>query len=534
MIQRRTQAASYWQEQIDFTSADVEYLYDLILDKGEPVATAELVKALMGRQVRLEEEALRADLSNGRLYQPKDTYKVGERLFFPALDFAFGTVADTRTGSNPDYGDFTVVQVQMEPGDTVKEFASGLSGDHVLNRPEGDAGLFATEDLLSASELYDAYGSFVEEQLVAALSEHGEFIRSRDHWFIRGLLAEIQPGHLHLAEALIEVKRMPVPTADFLPDLDLPAEVPEQIQVLSLSFALEHDERFDNVGDSGRDIWYLRRLAPGDVVKPPARLELTREVFDRQGIIPELLLIERQIDDEGSGEEVLGPSRQIYKTTIALTYPHWRCGTLPLTVRTRRLFPQATTHHTPVVLVDGQSGDRMQGWIVHGASFVYGLRGWYDRYRLPVGAYIELERTRDPRVLNVNFRPQGLKPVWMRIAAVQRQNLVFQMRKVPISCEHDDLLTIGEDDPAAIDNLWAQAEARGDSLLEIMVKILPELIKLSPQSTVHAKTIYSVVNVLRRVAPGPVFALLSTEPCFVSMGGGYWTYDDSLAGARGG
>jgi hypothetical protein len=45
---------------------------------------------------------------------------------------------------------------------------------------------------------------------------------------------------------------------------------------------------------------------------------------------------------------------------------------------------------------------------------------------------------------------------------------------------------------------------------------------------VHAKTIYSAVNVLRRVAPGPVFALLSTEPCFVAMGGGYWTFDAAL------
>jgi hypothetical protein len=57
---------------------------------------------------------------------------------------------------------------------------------------------------------------------------------------------------------------------------------------------------------------------------------------------------------------------------------------------------------------------------------------------------------------------------------------------------------------------------------------MPELIKISPQGTVHAKTIYSAVNVLRRIAPGPIFALLSTESCFVPMGGGYWTFDAAL------
>jgi hypothetical protein len=64
-----------------------------------------------------------------------------------------------------------------------------------------------------------------------------------------------------------------------------------------------------------------------------------------------------------------------------------------------------------------------------------------------------------------------------------------------------------------------------------MTRILPGLVSLSPQATVHAKTIYSAVNVLRRTPPGPVFALLSTEPCFVPMGGGYWTFDPALVRA---
>jgi len=67
--------------------------------------------------------------------------------------------------------------------------------------------------------------------------------------------------------------------------------------------------------------------------------------------------------------------------------------------------------------------------------------------------------------------------------------------------------------------------------LQIMVRIMPELTKLSPQGTVHAKTIYSAVNLLKRVPPGPVFALLSSEPCFVLMGGGFWTFDESRLGS---
>jgi len=227
----------------------------------------------------------------------------------------------------------------------------------------------------------------------------------------------------------------------------------------------------------------------------------------------------------------MGPSRPIYKTTLALIYPHWRAGTLPLTIRTRGLFPQSSAHHSPVVLIDGQSGDKMQGWVVHQEQYVYGLKEWYKRYDLPVGAFVKLERTRDPRVLTIDFEARRLKRLWMKVASVEEGKLAFQMSKVPITCEYDEQLSIGEEDPAASDRVWQRTEAQNDNLFDLMLQVMPELIKLSPQATVHAKAVYSAVNILRRTPPGPIFALLSIEPCFVAMGGGYWTYDATLVGS---
>jgi len=528
VIQRRTQTAAYWQQQFDVTNADVGYLYSLILDAGKPFSTAALAQSVIERHCRQEESLIQAELSKGPVYQPSDLYKVGQQIIFPVFDYALGTVVGTRPGRNPDYGDFTVVQVKFEGDDDVREFASALAGEHSLNRQEEGEDLLAVGELLGPAQLYEAHGPIVEKRLVTVLERHPEFVCLKGEWFLKDLLVDVQLGQLNIAEALIEIKSMPLPTGEFLDDLDLPAEVPEKIQILSLNAALEADDRFDNVGDGGRDIWYLRRLTPEQVVHAPERLAIKSEPYDRQDIADELLLIEREIDDEGSGEEVMGPSRPLYRTSIALTYPHWRCGTLPLTVRTRGLFPEATTHHTPVVLVDGQSGDRMQGWVVHEGAFVYGLGDWYKRYQLPVGAFIKVERTRDPRVIRVDFEARRLKHLWGKVALAQGEKLVFQLRKLPIACDHDDQLTIGEDNPAAIDDLWKKTKSRGDGLFEIMVRIMPELIKLSPQGTVHAKTIYSAVNVLKRTPPGPVFALLSTEACFVAMGGGYWTFDETL------
>ncbi len=529
MIQRRTQTAEYWLEQFAPTEKDINYLYGLILDGGKSVPTSVLPQALIDQHCRQEEAVIGDELSKGAVYQPKDEYQIGDSIIFPVFEYALGVVVGTRLGRHPDYGDFTVIQVEFEEEDGAREFASKLEGEHRLNRGAGGVDLLEAEGLLSPSELYELYGPSIEAKLIASLQEREEFVTWGGMWFLKDLLLPVEEGHLNIAEALIEVKSMPLNPAGFLSDLGLPEEVSEEIQTLSLNLALAADKRFDNIGDMGRDVWYLSRLTPESVVSPPARLIVERKPYKRQDISDELLLIEREIDDEGSGEEVMGPSRPLYRTALALTYPHWRCGTLPLTVRTRGLFPESSNHHSPIVLLDGQSGDRMQGWVVHAGGFVYGLEDWFKRHELPVGAFVKLERTRDPRVLTVDYEPRRLKRLWATVATVQGMKLSFEMRKLPIACEYDAALTIGEDRPAAIDKLWEEAHARGESLLQSLLRIMPELSKLSPQGTVHAKTIYSAVNLLRRTPPGPVFALLSTEPCFVPMGGGYWAFDEALA-----
>ena len=526
VIQRKTQTGVYWKEEFEITDQDTTGVYDLVLEEGEPVPTEALAVWLMERHCRLEEAAIQTELSKGPAFQPAEQYEVGQQLIFPAFEYTLGTVVGAREANSPDHGDFTAIQVQFEGKDQIREFASGLRGEHKLNRAKGEVGLLASKDLLPGEQLYELYGSGVEEKLGASLQQHEEFVQFGTNWFLRELLVDVHVGQMNIAEALIEIKSRPLPTAELLQDLDLPQEVAEEIRVLSLNRALEADERFDNVGDSGRTVWYLRRLTPEPVVSPPAQLVFQAEPYSRDGTAAELLTLEATIDDEHG--DASGPSRPVYRATISLIYPHWRHGTLPLTARTQGLFPKATAHHTPVVLVDGQGGEKMQGWVVHEASFVYGLKDWYDRHKLPVGATINLARTRDPRVVMVDFIPQRLQRLWVKTAVAEEGRLAFHMRKVPIACEFDEHIIIGEDDREAMDDLWAAAASGSESLLQIMIRVLPELVTLSPQGTVHAKTVYSAVNLLKRTPPGPVFALLSTESCFVSMGGGYWTFDEAL------
>ena len=63
-------------------------------------------------------------------------------------------------------------------------------------------------------------------------------------------------------------------------------------------------------------------------------------------------------------------------------------------------------------------------------------------------------------------------------------------------------------------------EQDGADLNQLVEQIVPELTKLNPQGTVHAKSVYSAVNILRRTPPGPVFYALISNRRFRDVGGG--------------
>jgi hypothetical protein len=60
----------------------------------------------------------------------------------------------------------------------------------------------------------------------------------------------------------------------------------------------------------------------------------------------------------------------------------------------------------------------------------------------------------------------------------------------------------------------------GSKSPELVAQVTPELIKLNPQGTVHAKSVYSAVNMILRTPPGPVFYALISNRRFRDVGNG--------------
>ncbi|MGQ9567185.1 MAG: hypothetical protein ACUVXH_03325 [Anaerolineae bacterium] len=526
MLRLKTQTSEFWLEKFQVTSEDAEYLRDLLLDAGRPLPTRDLAAALMAWRCHQEEEAIRAELARGTVYQPRNRYQVGQQIMFPALDFATGTVKGVREGFNPEYGPFEVIQVELPGQETLREFAAGLQAPHKLNW--GDETGLLLPALRPASDLFTEFGSRVQERLEAWLEREGSgFVRLGDRWIARSMLADIHLGHLNIAEAFIEVQGHPVKTAEILPELDLPAGIPREIQILSLEYALETDNRFVDVGAEGARRWSLRRLMPKSAVEPPAWFLAEVPSCDRSVLPGELLALELEIDDENGLAELLGAVDlgSPDKVTLTLNYPHWRIGTLPLTKKTRPLFPRGTKQRTRIRFVDAQTGSEWEGWVVHEHRYVYGLKEWYAQKQIPVGGLVTLERTANPFVLVLGYQPRRMKRQWVRTAKVEGDRLTFAMLKQPIYCELDDLMCIWTDEPEAVDALWALHQERRTPLAEIVREVFMELAGLSPEGTVHAKTLYSAVNLVRRCPPGPLFVELVTNSAFRSVAPGLWTLE---------
>lgn len=516
---------AYWSD-LKVEDADLNFIYNLLLEREVPLTTSEMVEALIDLRIKQLEKALQDEIdSQHEPYLPANRYALGAVLAFPALNNIVGNVIGLRPGENPDFGEFEVIRVAFDKPAGEREFAAGLA-DHLLNtppKPEADL-----DELTSQEGVRLRYGTALEEKLEIRLKNTEDIVRIAGRWFPDALLADVHVGHLNLAEAVLDVSSGgPLASAELLEHIELPPHLDPLLAEFSLNYAMQEDERFDEVGPAGQVLWFLKRLEPPEVHYAPPRLEYREQSYDPSSLTESLRELELLLDDELS--KLAPPSPPLDEVTLPLLFPHWRVGTLPLSARLLPLFP--TAYEAPRIrfmLVDGQSGDRFPGWVVRADRYVYGLDDWYRRHGVPAGGLVTVRRSDDPGEVIVEVE-QRKRNDWIRTVSISGDSqLGFTMLKQPVGAAYDDLMVIGVMDVNSLDEAWMRGSQRTQSFDRQLSHIFRELAKLNPQSAVHAQSLYSAANVFRRVPPGPVFAELLRRPYYVHVGDLYWRFDDEI------
>lgn len=520
-LQFQTRKEQYWTDQFIIADDDVEFVFSLFLEKERPLSSREIAHALVEHRIQQEEQTLRRQIERGEIFQPKNSHEIGQKLVFPALNYAVGEIIDSRPGQNPEYGEFSVIQVKLESGKT-QEFASNLQTPHQLNLDLDGSESFnhATADIDS---IMADYADDIIYLLDERLRSEEDVVYFAGGWFLRSLLVDVSIVHLHLAEAVLVMHEGgPLKTADISSEIDMPREVNANLQEFSLDYALFQDARFDEVGAAGQVLWCLSEMEPQEVISVPERLCYEPVDYNWRLLTGEMVGLEQEIDDELSN--LRSPENYLDSVTFSLNFPHRRTGTLPLNSQLRHLFP--ISYEAPrilMTLIDGQTGDEMPGWVVREHRYVYGLSDFYRRHKLPVGVYLTVRRTDDPSRVIVDFSAHRPRTEWIRLAIPGNDNRIhFENHKRSIGAEYDELMVLGADDLKAVDALWTTNTLTDHNLADLLRDMLAELARLTPQHTVHAKTLYSAVNIVRRCPPGPIFATLVSRPEFEHVGGPYW------------
>ena len=520
MIKPQTENPDYWGSAFKITDSDIEQIYNYFLEIEKPQPVEEIARVIIAHRLAEEKTRIERLLADRIIYRPKKSYATGDALVFPVMKFAQGKVTAVRPGFNPSYGKFNVIQVNIK--NKQREFAADLDIDHPLNLEKDILAALESPDIDS---YYEQYGSQVKAKISQALESREEFVRLGRRWFVRVLMAEVNVGHLHLTQAILEMNDGgPLPLSAILPDLDMDSSLDDAVQAFSLNYALLQDDRFDEVAPKGQIDWFLREMEPDEVQNMPERLVYNPAPYDRALLSPQLRLLEQELDDEWSAIEAEVNAESVVFT---LMYPHRAVGAIPLSSRIKPLFSLSRQPRQRFILMDDKTGEKIVVWVVQEHRAIYGLKEWYDKNELPIGGFVHLETGPEPDVLKIGYDRRRPKKEWVRLATVSNNHIKFEHLRRAVGCGYDDLLIVGTDVVAAIDALWRRAAANQRSIASLLAEIFPELARLNPQNTVHAKTLYSAINMLRRLPPGPVFAELVSHPAFQPVGDHYWRFDNN-------
>ncbi len=513
--------AEQWEE-YQFSQNDLDFINNHLFELETPQTTQELLKAVIQNRLEQEKKSFQQkQLKNGRVYLPKDHYEPGEQVQFPALGWSQGKVKSVRDGKNPEVASFKVMEVEFDKND-IRSFALDLE-DHELNTPA------VTEEPQDSQldQILESYGEKLEIALEELLASDPNLALITGAWFPRALFVDINIGQLNLAEAVLDMAAgVPLSTNQLMEQLDLPPGVNEKLTEFSLNLALQEDPRFDEVGASGDVLWYLERLEPENVRQTPLNLQFQPQEVNRENFTPQLSDLEKALDDEYCTACFEYEKKE--QVEVVLTYPHWRAGSLPLSSRTRKLFPTALeSPRIQFSFIDAETQTQIPGWVVRPNRYVVGLEEWYAQNGVLPGSIITIHKANARGEVVINVEKKKSKE-WLRTILVGADGgIVFALLKQQVNTTYDERMATVVPDVANLDKYWEAQKAKRPHWENIIIQCAQELTKLNPQGHVHAQELYAAANIYRRCTPEIVFSVLVNSPAFKHVGDLYYRLADT-------
>lgn len=512
--------ADNWQD-ITITQADLQNLTNTLFEREEPMDIDTLAKVFVATRIKQNEAAVAAKIKAlGKVYIPKETYASGESLVFPGLNWQSGKILSVRPGVNPQLGNFDVLTVSLENG-TEKQFAASLA-NHTLNQEDHTQTTSSTEKI---EGILKAHGRDIKASLLGALKNQNELVRIGTAWFPQSLLVDMHKGQLNLVEALLDSQSGgPLSTADLINEMELKSKDNPKLIEFSLNYALQEDNRFDEVGTSGTFSWFLRKLEPKYVLEKPLTLSSSAACQVFSDLPDQTQKLFAELNDELTySRKDLDSAPEKTTASIVLNYPHWRAGSLPITPTVMGIFPSALeTEHVKVEFVDDEN-QRISAWVVIPEKYVIGLREWFEAQDLIPGSVVEVSKTEQAGVIRIRAEKKRTNKEWIKTLLIGSDNgFVLLLQRQPISAGFNDRMAIKILDQDSLDSIWKDRQSKKIPLDKDILRMANELARLNNQSHVHFTDLYAAINLVRRVAPHELLQALETHENIKYIGDNYY------------
>ena len=72
---------TYWNN-FEFTGDDLEFLYNYLLEKEEPLTDLDLADALISERLKIQQVQAEKASPSEKQYMPKETYQVNDKVSF--------------------------------------------------------------------------------------------------------------------------------------------------------------------------------------------------------------------------------------------------------------------------------------------------------------------------------------------------------------------------------------------------------------------------------------------------------------------
>jgi len=511
---------AHFVEAFSPNQADLDLIAEFIRSERVPCTTDVLLHYLLQHKLA-EAQGRSGNLDIKQLppgtviYQQAGDYEVGQRIYIASRG-QMAIVEDKQSEeypTTPDGGRSTIrhpcksIRVKLEDGTVPNRFICAAP----FLRP--------TLPLSGAiGDLIEYHGKQLRDKLKNSLwyDTGRRFVSFDREWFLQDLLIANEDTAQEVRGLLLERSK---PASVLEIAYALFEDVSDPVITFSLSVLL----------NSRSDLFQLTRRSPPPVLWSVCEDSTKVDKPERIAVPP----VRRKITESDKvvkSEEPRKPRKKTktqcrQRVEFAIPIGYRESGTIPLNSKTAGVFPSGLGN-IPLVFIDARGNSRMQGGVSHEEEYAWGIFDWLEKYHIPSGGMIALERTDDEFELKIDYVPAArARPYSVRAVKWVNGKLVAYTRQITPECEVDlamyEYSTIFEDPTA----MWAEAT---DAIFDVICYIFPVLAEGDPDDAVHYKTISSAVSYIRRCAPSTVWALLSMHKgCFrqVEERPGFWRFD---------